>query len=809
MVRNILNQNSQTTSVVITNRMNATLPLEQTQADFTAPILIGMKGLNGFGGAGKLVKVNSTNDGLEYGDDDGSNWTYSNPNLFIKTGSTATNLLIGTSTNSTNPATLALYKFISKGTSLFDGFTVVYDDTTATNNRLNIGTDTVPSGNANTHGMLYIKTDNSFTARAILIESAAAQTDVYFVFRGGYTGGQDATIRWNGATGTGTLNFLQFTGADRYTFDNDIYFQSSHTFNLGGGNISNGSWNGTTINTSQGGTGLTSFTSGDLLYYTGGTTFTKLAIGTQGQILKVASNNAPEWANETAPDLSTSTNFGTGASGAVSVGNKAGTGASVDLNLYGASIQLYNTSNVNVATFTPVNNTCNLTLNGGEISGATWNGNTIGVAKGGTGLTSYSTGDILYATGSTSIAKLGIGGSNQVLGVNNGLPQWKNIDTTTVTQFGTASTSHIEIGNTAGGSINVNMYGFYFQFFNTSNTAVAQFTPYSNRMNISLGSSNAQGVISNADWQGNIISSSYGGTGHNTYSHGDMLYKGGGSNLAKLNIGTFGQVLTSNGTTPVWANPTSSGTISTTTVSITSTGKTSLHANSGNQQIVMENSTNNNNLRVFAPSGNTYLFFYQANNNAYWDTAYGQSAINVYWNFRNASASYATGYLTVTSGGTPQSNFSYTSSDDRLKINEELIENATDTIMKLRPQKYDKYTYLQSEMDNPQNKEDEKKVNKTTHEWGFIAQEVYYEVPELRKIVDVPPSATLIDNHENMDFKDIRNDPDYSNWGEEKASLHYNSFIALLTKGFQEQQEEIKTLKSQVAQLMSALNVSV
>ena len=39
-----------------------------------------------------------------------------------------------------------------------------------------------------------------------------------------------------------------------------------------------------------------------------------------------------------------------------------------------------------------------------------------------------------------------------------------------------------------------------------------------------------------------------------------------------------------------------------------------------------------------------------------------------------------------------------------------------------------------------------------------IAQEVYYECPELRKIVGVPVGATLIDNNENMNFEDIRND---------------------------------------------------
>ena len=66
-MRNITNDYGITESVVITNRMTATLPVEQTQSTFLDPILIGLKGLNGFGGAGKVVKVNSSNNALEYG----------------------------------------------------------------------------------------------------------------------------------------------------------------------------------------------------------------------------------------------------------------------------------------------------------------------------------------------------------------------------------------------------------------------------------------------------------------------------------------------------------------------------------------------------------------------------------------------------------------------------------------------------------------------------------------------------------------------------------------------------------------------
>ena len=53
-----------------------------------------------------------------------------------------------------------------------------------------------------------------------------------------------------------------------------------------------------TLNTSSGGTGLTSFTAGDITYYAAGTLLSKLGIGTAGQILTVNSGaTAPQWSS--------------------------------------------------------------------------------------------------------------------------------------------------------------------------------------------------------------------------------------------------------------------------------------------------------------------------------------------------------------------------------------------------------------------------------------------------------------------------------------------------------------------------------
>ena len=68
-----------------------------------------------------------------------------------------------------------------------------------------------------------------------------------------------------------------------------------------------------------------------------------------------------------------------------------------------------------------------LTLTGGAIttSGTLTLGGLLATGSGGTGLTSYTAGDILYASNSSTLAKLAIGSAGQVLKVNSGLPSWQ------------------------------------------------------------------------------------------------------------------------------------------------------------------------------------------------------------------------------------------------------------------------------------------------------------------------------------------------------------------------------------------------
>ena len=60
----------------------------------------------------------------------------------------------------------------------------------------------------------------------------------------------------------------------------------------------------------------------------------------------------------------------------------------------------------------------------GTIATGTWQGTAIAAAYGGTGLSSYTAGDLLYATGSSAIGKLGIGAAGYFLVSSGSAPVW-------------------------------------------------------------------------------------------------------------------------------------------------------------------------------------------------------------------------------------------------------------------------------------------------------------------------------------------------------------------------------------------------
>jgi len=131
-----------------------------------------------------------------------------------------------------------------------------------------------------------------------------------------------------------------------------------------------------TLDTTSGGTGLTSFTAGDLPYYATGTALSKLGIGSAGQIL-TSTGSAPQWSTLSGVAV-TSISFGT-------------TG---------------------------------LTPNSAT-SGAVTVAGTLVVGNGGTGLTSLTAGRIPFGAGTSAFgnsANLFWDNSNNRLGVNTATP---------------------------------------------------------------------------------------------------------------------------------------------------------------------------------------------------------------------------------------------------------------------------------------------------------------------------------------------------------------------------------------------------
>ena len=133
------------------------------------------------------------------------------------------------------------------------------------------------------------------------------------------------------------------------------------------------------------------------------------------------------------------------------------------------------------------------------------------------------------------------------------------------------------------------------------------------------------------------------------------------------------------------------------------------------------------------------------------------------------------------------------SSDDRRKINEQHITNAMETINKLSPQIYTKLNDL------VQNGGTSVKT-----ESGLIAQEIYYNAPELRHLVTIQDENgnKLTPQEYDLSGNDIQNDPDYTalGWGNNSAYVDYIGLIPYLIKSNQEKQTILEQQESTISQ---------
>ncbi len=114
-----------------------------------------------------------------------------------------------------------------------------------------------------------------------------------------------------------------------------------------------------------------------------------LANGSAGQIFTANTNAPPSWQNAPSTNISITGDSG----GALSGTSFTFTASTIGLSFSGASTTQ--------------------TLGG-----------TLNATHGGTAQTSWTTGDLLYASASNTLSKLTIGSTNQVLSVSSGIPAW-------------------------------------------------------------------------------------------------------------------------------------------------------------------------------------------------------------------------------------------------------------------------------------------------------------------------------------------------------------------------------------------------
>jgi hypothetical protein len=190
-----------------------------------------------------------------------------------------------------------------------------------------------------------------------------------------------------------------------------------------------------TLELASGGTGLSSFTAGDLVYFASGTSFTKLGIGTAGQILTVnPGGTAPQWSTGAASGV-TSISFGTtgltpntATTGAVVVaGTLIAVNGGTGISSYAQGEMLYanTTTTLDKVTANITTSKKYLSQTGTGTAGLapTWGDVTATNIAGGTA------GTLFFNTAADTTTTLSIGTAYQLLGVNAGAtaPSWQGL----------------------------------------------------------------------------------------------------------------------------------------------------------------------------------------------------------------------------------------------------------------------------------------------------------------------------------------------------------------------------------------------
>lgn len=170
----------------------------------------------------------------------------------------------------------------------------------------------------------------------------------------------------------------------------------------------------------------------------------------------------------------------------------------------------------------------------GTISTGVWNGTAIGPTFGGTGQTTYATGDILYASALNTLSKLTAGSNTQILTLAGGVPTWAAPATSGTVTSVSGTTNRIT--STGGATPVIDISASYVG--QTSITTL--------------------GTITTGVWTGTNIALANGGTNATlTASNGGIFYSTATAGAILSGTATAGQMLRSGATAaPTWSTAT-------------------------------------------------------------------------------------------------------------------------------------------------------------------------------------------------------------------------------------------------------------
>ena len=287
-----------------------------------------------------------------------------------------------------------------------------------------------------------------------------------------------------------------------------------------------------TLGATNGGTGQSAVTTGDILYGSATNTWSRLAAGTNGYVLTISSG-VPTWAASTGGV----TSFSAGTTGLTP--NSATTGA---ITLAG-TLAVAN-GGTGVTTSSGANSVVLRDANANITSNAFFVGFT-SVAASGTGITLTAASTPVYVI-------TGSGGQTITLPNATTLPNGaifsfnNNQSSGAITVQNASSTTVLTVQSGAYGTVillsNAISAGSWDTHFQVPSNA-----------SWSTNTLSWAGSYTNGTWNGNAIGAIYGGTAQTSYTTGDVLYASATNTLSKLGIGTTGQALTVVGGVPAWA----------------------------------------------------------------------------------------------------------------------------------------------------------------------------------------------------------------------------------------------------------------